>query len=216
MVGLMKFSRKIIKNIKRLFSTNRKDIKGERLIFTKDIFCGDNYLIGEYTYGSPNVKHWGENAKLIIGRFSSIAGNVTIFLGGNHRTDWVTTYPFNVLNKNFENAIDIKGHPMTKGDVVIGNDVWIGFGATILSGIKIGNGAVIATQAVVTKDVPPYSIVAGNPATIVKKRFNEKTIAQLEQIAWWNWSTEKINQEVKNLCSNKIEEFINRNLEKKL
>ena len=199
---------KILKKIRRVFSGKKKI---EYSFFTKDILCGDNYSIGEFTYGTPQVKHWGENAKLTIGKFCSIAENVTIFLGGNHRIDWVTTYPFNMLNGNFKNAIGIKGHPATKGDVIIGNDVWIGNGATILSGVKIGNGAIVAAQSMVTKEVPPYSIVAGNPRRIVKKRFEESIIDELEKIAWWDWSVEKINREVKFLCNENIREFINKN-----
>src|ERR1035437_8628156 len=93
--------------------------------FTKDVLVGRGYKIGDYTYGSPTVLHWGEAVTLEIGKFCSIADDVTIFLGGNHRIDWVTTYPFNVLPQYFPTGKDISGHPASKGDIIIGNDVWI-------------------------------------------------------------------------------------------
>lgn len=148
----------------------------------------------------------------ILGKFCSIAGDVTIFLGGNHRTDWISTYPFNVLNELFPNARKITGHPSTKGDVVIGNDVWIGWGATILSGITIGNGAVVAAKAVVTKDVPPYAVVAGNPAHIVKYHFSAETINSLQKIQWRNWPIEKINCNARKICNGDMDTFIKEHL----
>lgn len=181
-------------------------------VYTKDHLVGPLFEIGDYTYGCPNVMSWDDSTRLHIGKFCSIADGVTILLGGNHRTDWVTTYPFNVLSTPFPAASAIQGHPATKGDVWIGNDVWIGRGATILSGIQIGDGAVIGAGALVTKDVEPYSIVTGNPGKMVKKRFDEPTIKALLGIAWWNWDEEKINREVRNLCSSNIQEFIARNL----
>lgn len=184
----------------------------KEIFYTKDFFRDTSYIIGEYTYGFPKVLHWGEDANLIIGKFCSIADNVTIFLGGNHRVDWITTYPFNKLNNEFPTATDIIGHPSTKGNVIIGNDVWIGHGSTIMSGVKVGDGAVIGACSVVTKDVKPYEIVAGNPAKVIKKRFDDDIVSQLIQIAWWNWPIEKINSEVRFLCDNNLKNFIYRNL----
>lgn len=193
--------------IKKLLGFSPKDASKERSIYTKD-FLGNFYQIGDYTYGLPSIKHWGEKATLKIGKFCSIATNVTIFLGGNHRTDWISTYPFSVINQDFPNANGIEGHPSTKGNVSIENDVWIGTNATIMSGITIHNGAVIAANAVVTKDVPPYAIVAGNPAKIVKFRFSQVEIEQLQKISWWNWPIEKINTEVKKICNPDISTFL--------
>jgi acetyltransferase-like isoleucine patch superfamily enzyme len=177
--------------------------------YTKDIlkYLGDLVEVGEYTYGNPRVLHWGEKANLKIGKFCSIAEGVIIFLGGNHRYDWVTTYPFSALNKEWSEASNIAGHPATRGSVVIGNDVWIGFGATIMSGVKIGDGAVIGARAVITKDVAPYSIVGGNPAREIKKRFSDDKIEKLLEIEWWNWSIEKIKSNMKILCSANIDKI---------
>jgi acetyltransferase-like isoleucine patch superfamily enzyme len=161
--------------------------------------------IGRGTYGEPVVYDWGEGSKLKIGNFCSISLNVMIFLGGEHRTDWVTTYPFNVF---WDSAKHIQGHPKSKGDVIIGNDVWIGMDALILSGVTIGDGAVIGTNAVVAKNVPPYAIVAGNPARIIRYRFDAETIEKLLEIAWWNWPDEKIDAAVSLLLSPDISQFI--------
>ncbi len=171
-----------------------------------------NYQIGEFSYGKPRVLSWGEGTNLIIGRFCSIADGVTILLGGEHRSDWVTTYPFTVF---FEEAKHISGHPKTKGDVIIGNDVWIGHEALILSGVKIGNGAVIGARSVVTRDVEPYSIVAGNPAKHMRYRFSNSQIAALEEIAWWNWKEEKLRQAFPSLLSSQIDMFISKYRDKK-
>ena len=178
------------------------------MTYTKDLFHGDLFEIGEFTYGRPNVIQWDDSTRLHIGRFCSIADEVTIVLGGNHRTDWVTTYPFNVLSEPFPKACDIKGHPATKGDVWIGNDVWIGLGATILSGVHIGDGAVIGANTVVAKDVDPYAIVVGNPGRMVKKRFDDDTIKALSEIRWWEWNEERINEAMPLLCSPNIQVFI--------
>jgi len=165
--------------------------------------------IGDYTYGNPSILHWGEGAKLKIGKFCSIANDVQIFLGGNHRIDWITTYPFSVLN-SWPEAKDIKGHPCTKGDVIIGNDVWIGCGVSILSGVKIGDGAVIAAKSLVTKNVKPYTVVGGNPAETLFYRFDQKIIKILLQLKWWDLSYETISKHLHILCSRdleKLEEF---------
>ncbi len=131
------------------------------------------YEIGEYTYGKPDVLAHDKNTRLKIGRFCSIARDVTIQLGGEHHTNWVTTYPFG----DFFSQINRKeNYAKSKGDVTIGNDVWIGHGAMILSGVTIGSGAVVAANAVVTKDVAPYAIVGGNPAKVIRYRFNENEI----------------------------------------
>lgn len=172
--------------------------------YTKDNLLGDGFQVGEYTYGTPWVLSLVKGRSLKIGKFCSIAERVTIILGADHRTDWVSTYPFPALLHEWPEAKGIIGHPASKGDVVIGNDVWIGQGATILSGVTIGDGAVIGAQAVVTRDVEPYSIVSGNPACFIRKRFSEETIQRLLQVKWWDWPIERIRQNVPLLCSDSV------------
>ncbi len=162
------------------------------------------YQIGRASYGCPEVFSWGADERLQIGSFCSISDQVNIFLGGEHRTDWITTFPFSSF---LQEAEHIPGHPKSKGDVWIGNDVWIAFGATILSGVRIGNGAVIGANAVVSKNVPPYAIVAGNPATIIKYRFTEDIIDRLQAIAWWDWPEDAIRTHIPYLLSNDLESF---------
>ncbi len=166
----------------------------------------NEFLIkGRYTYGDPTILAWGERvAKVIVGNFSSIAKNVTIILQGEHRTEWVTNYPF---PKSGSPWFDVAGnilYKQSKGDVIIGNDVWICHGVTILSGLKIGDGAVIGAGAVISKDVPPYAVVVGNPAKVVKYRFDKKTIRHLLEEKWWDWSDEKIKENMGYLCSEPI------------
>lgn len=161
------------------------------------------YEAGRGTYGNPNVLSWGEGAKVEAGNFCSIAAGVTIMVGGDHRPDWVSTFPFTVLW-----GCDIPGHPRSKGDVIIGSDVWIAHEAFILSGVKIGHGAVIAARAVVAKDVPPYAIMVGNPARIAKYRFDPETIKKLLEIAWWNWPDNEIAQALPYMMNDDIESFI--------
>mgnify|MGYP001063714453 CR=1 FL=1 len=166
-------------------------------------------ISGKYTYGIPKIIWENKDAKLSIGKFCSIAGNCNIYLGGNHRTDWVTTYPFGHINKKIFNNFDGKGHPSTKGNVVIGNDVWIGDNVTIMSGVNIGDGVVIANNSHVVKSAAPYSIIGGNPAKIIKYRFTKEQIDKLLIIKWWDLDEEKINSITPLLCNNNIDEFIN-------
>ncbi len=163
------------------------------------------YQIGDYTYGRPQVFQWGEGAVLTIGRFCSIATGAQILLGGNHRTDWPTTYPF---PKFFVRHININDYSSSKGNVSIGNDVWIGMDAMVLSGITIGDGAVIASRTVCTRDVPPYAIVAGNPGRIVRYRFEEDVIAALLKIRWWDWPIQEIQNAIPLLLQTDIGKFI--------
>jgi acetyltransferase-like isoleucine patch superfamily enzyme len=163
------------------------------------------HKIGRGTYGSPQVLSWRDGTALEIGSFCSISDSVTIMLGGEHRTDWVTTYPFSQL---YPEAEGFKGHPHTKGDVLIGNDVWIGYGALILSGVRIGNGAVVAARSVVRTNVEPYSIVAGNPSRHVRFRFDEESVNALEEIAWWDWPLDKIKEAWPLLLDGDVKAFI--------
>jgi chloramphenicol O-acetyltransferase type B len=163
------------------------------------------WSIGRGTYGDPHIHDWGEGARLKVGAFCSIANGVKIFLGGEHRIDWITTYPFNVL---WPQAQEFAGHPATKGDVSIGNDVWIATDAVILSGVSIGDGAVIGARAVVTKNVAPYSVVAGNPARAMRTRFEQSAIERLLKVCWWDWPDHRIQLGMPFLLNSDIEGFL--------
>jgi acetyltransferase-like isoleucine patch superfamily enzyme len=164
--------------------------------------------VGKYTYGTPKIYNWGEKVHLIVGSFCSIAGNVSIYTGGNHHYDWVTTYPFGHIYQNIFNSFNGYGHPYSNGDVIIGNDVWIGANVTIMSGITIGDGAVIATNSHVVKNVEPYSIVGGNPAKLIKYRFSPEQIEKLLEIKWWDWDDATINKYIPLMCNTDIDRFI--------
>lgn len=134
--------------------------------------------IGRFTYGfgSSHILEWGEGASLTIGAFCSIAKGVTFLLGGEHAGDWISTFPFGHKYGKEMGVLPVSGHPKSKGGISIGNDVWIGHGALILSGVDIGDGAIIGAGTVVVRDVSPYAIEAGNPAREIRKRFDEETI----------------------------------------
>jgi acetyltransferase-like isoleucine patch superfamily enzyme len=166
------------------------------------------YEIGEFTYGRPKVRFPELGRKLIIGRYCSIADKVEILLGGNHRVDWVTTYPFSALMDLWPSAPRTKDYHTSRGDVVIGHDVWLGSGAIIMSGVTIGDGAVVAAHALVTKDVPPYAIVGGNPARIIRYRFDPETIAGLLDIAWWDLPREQVATLIPLLQSDRIQDLV--------
>ena len=186
------------KRIKRLFFPDEPFFMNKNKRYAK-------YHIGDWTYGTPQVFSWREGTTLKIERFCSIADGVIILLGGEHRIDWVTTYPF---TKIFPKAKGFTGHPRSKGDIIIGNDVWLGTDALILSGVEIGDGAVVAARSVVTENVAPYSIMAGNPARRVRFRFDQSIIEALQKIAWWNWPLSKIEEAWPLLLSSGIEAFI--------
>lgn len=155
--------------------------------------------VGRFTYGNPRIMLWAEGERIEIGAFCSIAEGVTIFGGGEHNLNWVTTYPLRIAFGHPTAYED--GHPGTKGRTSIGSDVWIGYGATILSGVTIGDGAVIGAGAVVAKNVAPYAVVAGNPATLIRYRFDDRMIQRLLEISWWNWPLERIEKHIQ-LLSN--------------
>lgn len=164
---------------------------------------------GHRTYGRPTVRSYmAADRRVVIGAYSSIAADVEIVLGGNHRVEWITTYPLRFMFK-MEGEIE-DGVPYSKGDVVIGNDVWIGRGAKVLSGVTIGDGAVVAAYAVVTKDVRPYAVVAGNPAVEIKRRFSDGDVDALLKIRWWEWDEERVRAAVDALSTTDVKAFIQR------
>jgi acetyltransferase-like isoleucine patch superfamily enzyme len=176
-----------------------------------DAMADGTMTVGRHTYGVEfvSLRHWGEPARLHIGAFCAIAPDCTVFLGGNHRADWVTTYPFTVLEP-WKDHVDAPGHPATNGDVVIGNDVWIGSGVTIMSGVTVGDGAVLGANSTVASDVEPYAVVAGNPARTQRSRFPRDQVDGLLAIAWWDWSDERIRESLDLLCSPDVAAFVAR------
>ena len=164
-------------------------------------------VMGRYSYGNPRVRTFvGDSSRVLIGSFVSIADGVEFIPGGNHRVDWVSTYPFR-WNFKLPGALE-DGHPASKGDIVVGNDVWLGTGARILSGVTIGDGAVVGAGAVVSRDVRPYSIVVGNPAREASRRFDDEQVEALQRIRWWDWPLPRILERVPLLCSADVSALI--------
>jgi virginiamycin A acetyltransferase len=174
-----------------------------RTCYLKNIIASPQIIVGDYTYYDDpvDIYNFERNVlylfefmgdKLIIGKFCQIATGVRFIMnGGNHAMDGVSVYPFKVMGKSWATA---PVNATSKGDTVIGNDVWIGNGVTFMQGITVGDGAIIGTNSLVTKNVEPYTIVGGNPAKPIRKRFDDETIAFLLQLAWWNWPIEKITE----------------------
>lgn len=191
----------------------------ERLCFLKNVVKNPLIEVGDFTYYDDfedvanfekNVKYLFDftGDKLVIGKFCMIASGVTFIMNGaNHLTDAVSAYPFAIFGSGWERAMEGKTYP-NKGNTVVGNDVWIGYNAVIMPGIKIGDGAVIGSCSVVTRDVAPYSIVGGNPARVLRRRFTEAQIETLLEIGWWNWEIEKITRNIALLTGNDIEALL--------
>ena len=190
----------------------------DRLCFLKNIIKNPNIIVGDYTYYDDfeDVHNFEKNVKyhfdftgdqLIIGKFCMIASDVKFIMNGaNHLSNAISTYPFSIFGNGWENAMEGKAYP-NKGNIEIGNDVWIGYNATIMAGVKIGDGAIIATNSTVVSDVEPYTIVGGNPAKEIKKRFSPEIIERLLKLQWWNWDIEKITKNVQNLTDLDIDKL---------
>ena len=195
----------------------------KQIVYLKNVIKNPNIIVGDYTiyndfvndpqdFEKNNVlyQYPVNGDKLIIGKFCSIAcGAKFLFTSANHSLKSLSIYTFPIFfdewdidSKNITSAWD------NKGDTVIGNDVWIGYDAIIMPGVKIGDGAIIGTRAVVTKDIPPYTIVGGVPAKPIRKRFDDKTIEKLLSIKWWNWDKEKIKQNIQSIQSGNINDLI--------
>jgi acetyltransferase-like isoleucine patch superfamily enzyme len=175
--------------------------------------------VGKFTYGDPYVKSWGLQRNLKIGAFCSIAGGVTIYLAGSHGIKTVSTFPFMILcpewqslPENIAEEPNLIPETFNNEDVEIGNDVWIGDGVSIMTGSVIGDGCVLGAYSVVRGIIPPYSVVAGNPGTVMRKRFTDDQIEALLKIRWWDWPDEKIANNASLLMSRSIERFIEKHL----
>lgn len=194
----------IRKRIRRLIYGQKASLIESRRLLLTEQKLPPAYKIGKWSYGTPTVLRWRSNQILEVGKFCSFAEDTVIMLGGEHHSEFVSTFPFgHFFDEKYSN-----NHEWTRGDVRIGNDVWIGRGARILSGVTIGDGAIVGAQCVVAKDIPPYAVVVGNPARVIRKRFDEKTIEALLRIRWWDWPDEKIRICVPELMSSNINDFI--------
>ncbi len=184
-----------------------------KLVFLKNIVKAPNIIVGDYTYfddrrnGPDRFEEYNvlynydySKVKLVFGKFCAIAAETRFIMTGDHKLDAFSTYPFPVFKHGWETAFNVSDLPV-KGDIIVGNDVWFGYGSLTKNGVTIGDGSIIATGAVVVKDVPPYAIVAGNPGKVVKMRFDSKTIQRLLQIAWWDWDIKKITRNLTLICS---------------
>lgn len=190
-----------------------------QVCYIKNVVSNPNIIIGDYTYYDDPIdsENFERNVlyhypfigdKLIIGKFCAIATGVKFIMnGGNHQMSGFSTYPFEIFGKDWARVTPKE--IVFKGDTVIGNDVWIGYEAVIMPGVKIGDGAIIAAKSVVTKDVQPYTIVGGNPAKIIKQRFSDETIKNLLEIAWWNWNIDKITRNLEKIVDADLEALKN-------
>ncbi|WFB34731.1 CatB-related O-acetyltransferase [Kiritimatiellota bacterium B12222] len=187
--------------------------------FLKNFIHSENILVGDYTYyDDPEGPERFENNvlyhfpfigdRLIIGKFCAIARDVTFIMNGaNHKMSGFSTYPFFIFGHGWEKATPQAGDLPSKGDTVIDHDVWIGYNATLMPGVHVGSGAIIASKSVVVQDVPAYSVVGGNPAKVLKYRFEDSCIQELLTIAWWEWRAEKISQHLESIVGCDLEKL---------
>lgn len=194
--------------------TNKHPMAGfQQVCFIKNTVSNPNIIVGDYTYydDPEDSENFERNVlyhypfigdRLIIGKFCALARGVKFIMNGaNHKNSGFSTYPFQIFGNGWEKVMPQPGDLPFKGDTIIGNDVWIGYDCLIMPGVKIGNGAIIASRSVVVSDVAPYVVVGGNPAKPIKERFPPEMVAELEAIAWWNWPVEKITQHLPAIVS---------------
>lgn len=190
----------------RLYAWLRR--QDERAAFRRALEDG-TLRMGAGSYGEPVIDRYkGSEARVLIGKYCSISPGVRFVTGGVHPSSWVANYPMRIrfrLPGAYED-----GTPATRGDIVVGSDVWIGTQAMILSGVTIGHGAIIAARAVVTRDIPPYNVAAGVPARVLRGRFSAEEIERLLAIAWWDWDEQKIIEAAPFLSSGQVQDFIRR------
>lgn len=177
-----------------------------RVCFIKPFIKAQNIIVGDYSYYDDpidpegferNVLYNFGNDRLIIGKFCAIATGVKFIMNGaNHKLDAISTYPFPIFGHGWEGEMEQLINLPSRGDTVIGNDVWLGYESLIMPGVTVGDGAIIAARSVVVKDIPPYTIAGGNPAQPIKQRFDDQAIAQLLAIRWWDWPIDKITHNI--------------------
>jgi virginiamycin A acetyltransferase len=184
-----------------------------QVCFIKNTINNPNIIVGDFTYydDPDDSENFERNVlyhfpfigdKLIIGKFCALArGTKFIMNGANHKTSGISTFPFQIFGNGWEKVTPQSGDLPYKGDTIVGNDVWIGFDCLVMPGVKIGNGSIISSRSVVVSDVPPYTVVGGNPAKVIKKRFSEEDVLTLEDIAWWNWPIEIISKHLTAIVS---------------
>ena len=183
------------------------------VVFIKNVISRPNIIAGDYSYydDADGAERFEEHVthhypfrgdRLIIGKFCAIAKGIEFVMNGaNHRMNSATTYPFNIMGGGWEQFTPRLEELPYKGDTVVGNDVWIGQNVTVLPGVHIGDGAVIAANSVVARDIPAYCIAGGNPCRVIRKRFDDARIAFLLELKWWNWAPDKIFRNMGALCS---------------
>lgn len=188
-----------------------------QVCFIKNAVSNPNIEIGDYTYYDDPIdsENFERNVlyhfpfigdKLIIGKFCALARGVKFIMNGaNHKLSGISTYPFQIFGNGWERVMPQEGELPYKGDTVIGHDVWIGYEALIMPGVNIGNGAIISSRSVVVADVPPYTIVGGNPAQVLKPRFDALTIKRLQSIAWWDWPIDRISAHLEKIVNADID-----------
>jgi len=188
-----------------------------QVCFIKNTVRNPNIIVGDYSYydDPEDSENFERNVlyhypfigdKLIIGKFCAFArGTRFIMNGANHKMAGISTYPFQIFGGGWQKVMPAPGDLPYKGDTVVGNDVWIGYEALVMPGVHIGNGAIVSSRSVVVSDVPPYAIVGGNPARVLKERFAQETVAVLESIAWWDWPIDKVTRHLAAIVSGNVE-----------
>jgi len=207
-------------NVKTAPSPNKKYPleTTDRVVFLKEVVAGDNISVGDYSYyDDPEAPEAFQEKNILyhfdfvgdrleIGKFCALASGTTFIMNGaNHRLDGPSTFPFPIFGGAWTEHAGLLAELPSKGDTTVGHDVWFGYQSTILPGVTIGHSSIIASKAVVTKDVPPFAIVAGNPARIVSMRFDEDIVARLLAVAWWHWPIEKVTAHIPAIMAGDVE-----------
>ncbi|RDI59658.1 CatB-related O-acetyltransferase [Nocardia pseudobrasiliensis] len=189
-----------------------------RVVLLKPLITSPLIEVGEFSYyddphdptafQTANVLYHYGPEKLVIGRFCALAEGVRFIMNGaNHRMDGPSTYPFPIMGGAWSEHVDLVSELPNSGDTVLGNDVWLGNGVTVMPGVRIGHGAIVATGSVVVGDVPDYAIVGGNPARVIRLRFEPEQIARLLEIAWWDWPIERVTAHIRTIMAGTVEEL---------